>query len=92
MLESFLGMSSVLQNIKKNVFSAWDLPITRGSDSAVLNKDNATNIGKVKINTTEWNVPHYTPSITQQASLFKQRLNKTTTELQNIERSFFMEE
>ena len=33
------------------------------TDNAVLNKGNAINIGKIKINAIEWYVPHYTPSI-----------------------------
>ena len=48
--------------------------MTRNSDNAVLNKDNAINIGKIKINAIEWYVPHYTPSMQQQAILSEQIL------------------
>ena len=64
----------------------------RNNDSAVLNKDNAINVGKIKINAIEWYVPHYTPSIQQQAILSKQILNKTPTQIQYPERSIFMKE
>ena len=70
----------------------YKLSMTRNSDNAVLNKDNAINIGKVKINAIEWYIPHYTPSIQQQAILSKQILNKTPTQIQYPERSVFMKE
>ena len=68
------------------------LTLTRNNDSAVLNKHNAVNKAKSKINSIHWYVPHYTPSFAQQAMLFKQIQNKTPTELQYPERSLFMEE
>ena len=70
----------------------YKLSMTRNSDNAVLNKDNAINTGKVKINAIEWYVPHYTPSIQQQAILSKQILNKSPTQIQYPERSVFMKE
>ena len=36
----------------------YKLTITKNSDNAVLNKTNATAIGIIKINSTEWYVPH----------------------------------
>ena len=66
--------------------------MTRNSDNAVLNKANAINLGKIKINALEWYIPHYTPSIQQQSILFKQILNKTPTQIQYPERSVFMKE
>ena len=57
-----------------------------------MNKDNAINNGKNEFNTSEWYVPHYTPSIQQQTNLSKQILIKTTTELQYVQRSVFMKE
>ena len=68
------------------------MTLTRINDYCVLNKDNATVIGKVKINAIEWYVPHYRPSISQQKILMKQIINKTPTELRYVERSVFMEE
>ena len=70
----------------------YKLTLTRNSDNAVLNKGNAINIGKIKINAIEWYVPHYTPSIQQQSILSKQIINKTTTEIKYPERSVFMKE
>ena len=66
--------------------------MTRNNDSAVLNKANATVVGKVKINALEWYVPHYTPSIQQQSILSKQISNKTPTQINYPERSVFMKE
>ena len=53
---------------------------------------NAANIGKTEINSIEGYVPHYTPSIPQQAMLSKQISCKVPTELQYVERSVFMNE
>ena len=57
-----------------------------------MNKGNAINNAKVRINAIEWYVPHYTPSIQQQAILSKQIINKTPTQIQYQERSVFMKE
>ena len=59
----------------------YKLILTRNTDNAVLKKVNAINNGKIKINAIEWYVPHYTPSMQQQAILSKQILNKTPTEI-----------
>ena len=70
----------------------YKLALTRNSDNSVLKKDNAINIGKAKINSIQWYVPHYMPGIPQQATLCKQILSKVPTELQYVERSVFMKE
>ena len=70
----------------------YKLTLTRITDNAVLNKANAINNGKIKINAIEWYVPHYTPSVQQQNILSKQILNKTPTQIQYPERSVFMKE
>ena len=57
-----------------------------------MNKGNAVNFGKIKLNAMEWYVPHYTPSIPQQAIKSKQILSRKPTELQCAERSVFMKE
>ena len=57
-----------------------------------MNKDNAVNLGRIKINAIEWYVPHYTPSIQQQKILSKQIINKTPTEINYQERPVFMKE
>ena len=41
----------------------YKLVLTKNVDKTVLNKDNATNKAKIKINAMEWCVLHYTPSI-----------------------------
>ena len=57
-----------------------------------MNKANGINNGKIKINATNWYVPHYTASMQQQSILSKQFLNKTPTQIQYPERSVFMKE
>ena len=71
---------------------SYRLTLTRNTDNAVLNKANAINNRKVKINAIKWYVPHYTPSMQQQAILSKQIINKTPTQIQYPERSVFMKE
>ena len=70
----------------------YKLTLTRNTDNSVLNKGNAINLGKVKINALEWYVPHYTPSMQKQSILSDQILNKTPTQIQYPERSVFMKE
>ena len=70
----------------------YKLTLTRNTDNAVLNKANAINLGKIKINALEWYVPHYTPSMQQQSILYDQILNKKPTQIQYPERSVFMKE
>ena len=57
-----------------------------------MNKADATNLGKVKLNAIELYVPHYTTSMSQQAVLSDQIVNRILTEVQYIERSVFMKE
>ena len=68
------------------------LTLTRNNDSAALNKDNAINDAEIKINSIHCYVPHYTPSIARQATLFKQIQSKTPTQLEHPERSTLMKE
>ena len=68
----------------------YKLTMTRNSDNAVLNKGNAINNGKIKINAIELYVPHYTLSMQQQSILSEQIINKTPTEIEYPERSVFM--
>ena len=70
----------------------YKLTLTRKSDNAVLNKDNAINLGRIKINGIEWYVPHYTPSMQKQTILSKQIINKTPTDIKYPESSVFMKE
>ena len=70
----------------------YKLTLTRNTNNAALNKDNAINIGRIKIKGIEWYVPHYTPSMKQQSILSKQIINKTPLEIKYPERSVFMKE
>ena len=70
----------------------YKLTLTRITDNAVLNKADATNIGKIKINSIERYVPHHTPSFQEQTILSNQIVKKLPTEKQYAERSVFMKE
>ena len=70
----------------------YKLILTRYSDNAVLNKANATTNAKIKINSLEWYVPHYTPSLGEYNKLMTQIRQKTPTNLHYPERSVFMKE
>ena len=70
----------------------YKLTLTRNSDNAVLNKTNSTAIGKNKINSIEWYIPHYTASLKEQGILMGQITDKIPTELWYVEKSIFMKE
>ena len=70
----------------------YKLTMTRISDNAVLNKTNATAIGKINFNSIEWYVPHYTANLKEQGKLRKYIRDKITTEFRYVERSIFMKE
>ena len=70
----------------------YKLTLTRNSDNAVLNKTNATTNAKIKYNSLEWYVPHYTPSLNEYNKLMIQIRQKTPTNLHYPQRSVFMEE
>ena len=70
----------------------YKLTLTRASDNAVLSKTNATAIGKIKINSIDWYVPHYTASVKEQNKLMEQIEDKIPTEFRYVERSVFMKE
>ena len=57
-----------------------------------MNKDNAVNNAKIKINALEWYVPHYTPNLDEYTKLQTQIKQKTPTNLHYPERSVFMKE
>ena len=62
----------------------YKLTLTRSSGNAVLNKTNATPIGKIKITTIEWYVPHYTASLKEQCISTEPIRDKLPTELRYI--------
>ena len=69
----------------------YNLTLTRNTDNAVLNKDNATNNAKIKINALQGHIPHYTPSLGEYNKLTNQIKNKTPN-LHYPEKSLFMKE
>ena len=70
----------------------YKLTLTRNTDNAVLNKDNAVVVGRVKINSLDWYVPHYTPNLEEYTKLMTQIKKNTSTLLHYPERSVFMKE
>ena len=70
----------------------YKLTLTRNKDDAVIDKYGGVADARIKIDHIHWCVPHYTPSMSQQAIMSKQVLNKTPTELRYIDRSVFMKE
>ena len=82
----------VEHQVKATYGLGYKLTLTRNSDNAVLNKADATKLGKVEINAIEWHVRNYTVSMSQQAVLSNQIVNRIPTELQYTERSVFMKE
>ena len=89
-LKDVFGFAEHLEKATYGI--GYKLTLTRNSDSAVLNKTNATALDKVKISAIEWYVPHFTASMSQQTILSNQIVNKIPTELNYIERSVFMKE
>ena len=67
----------------------YKLTLTRNTDNAVLNKDNAVVNGRVKINSL---VPHYTSNLEEYTKLLTQLKKNSPTLLHYIERSVFMKE
>ena len=90
LLKDVFGYAEHKGNAKHGL--GYKLKITRNTDNAVLNKANATPIGKSKINSIDWYIPNYTPSNWQQGILMNQILSKTPTVLQYVETSVFMKE
>ena len=70
----------------------YKLTLTRNTDNAVLNKDNAVVNGRVKINSLDWYVSHYSPDLEDYIKLLTQIKKNTPTLLQYPERSVFMKE
>ena len=70
----------------------YKLTLTRNTDNAILNKDNAVGNGRVKINSLDWYVPHYSANLEEYTKLMTQIKKNTPTQLNYIERSVFMKE
>ena len=70
----------------------YKLTLTRNTDNTVLNKAAAINNGKVKINSLDWYIPHYSPNLEEYKKLMLQIKKNTPTLRQYPERSVFMKE
>ena len=70
----------------------YRLILTRNTDNAVLNKDNTVVLGRVKINSIDLYVPHYTVNLEEYSRLMTQIKKNTPTLLHYVERSVFMKE
>ena len=70
----------------------YKLTLTRNKDEGDIDEVAGIAEARIKIDHIHWYVPHYIPSMQQQAIMSKQILNKTPTELRYVERSVFMKE
>ena len=70
----------------------YKLTLTRNKDEAVIDKVAGIADARIKIDHIHRYTPHYKLSMSQQAVMSKQILNKTQTELRYVERSVFMKE
>ena len=70
----------------------YKLTLTRNTNNAVLNKDNAVVVGRVKVNSLDWYVPHYSANLEEYTKLMTQIKKNTPTLLHYPERSVFMKE
>ena len=70
----------------------FKLTSTRNTDNAVWNKTATTNNAKVKNNSLDWYVPHYSPNLEEYNKFLHQIKKNTPTLLHCPERSVFMEE
>ena len=89
MLRDIFGFA---QHQQKATFGlGYKLTLTRINGSDVLNKSDAIDNAKFKINSIEWFVPQYTPSLEQETILMKQIKKMVPTDLHYVERSVFMQ-
>ena len=70
----------------------YKLTLTRNTDNAVLNKDDAVGNGRIKINSLDWYIPHCSPNLEEYNKLMQQIRKSTPTLLHYPERSVFMKE
>ena len=70
----------------------YKLTLTRNNKNSVLIKDNAVVNGRVKINSLDWYVPHYSPNLEEYNKLMNHIKKNTPTLLHYPERSVFMKE
>ena len=81
------------ENQEKGTYDlGYKLTLTRNTDKAVVNKTAATNDAKVKSDSLDWCVPHYSPNLEEYNKLMNQIKKNTPTLLHYPERSVFMKE
>ena len=90
MLKDIFGFAEYQE--KATYGLGYKLTLTRNKDEAVIDKVAGFAEARIKIDRIHWYVPHYIPSMQQEAILSNQILNKTPTELRYVERSVFMKE
>ena len=87
------GIFGFAEHQEKGTYGlGYKLTLTRNTDNAVLNKDNAVANGRIKINSLDWYVPHYSPNLEEYTKLMNQIKKNTPTLLHYPERSVFMKE
>ena len=89
-LKDFFGYAECQE--KGTYGLGYKLTLTRNTDNAVLNKAAATNNAKVKINSLDWYVPHYSPNLEEYNKIMNQIKKNSPTLLHYPERSVFMKE
>ena len=77
---------------KNKLTCSYMLTMRRNTGNAVLNKAGTINNAKTKINSLEWYVLHYSPSLEEYNKLMNQIRNKTPTNLHYPEKSVFKKE
>ena len=70
----------------------YKLTLKRNKDEAVIDKVVGIADARIKIDHIHWYIPHYIPSMAQQAILSEHILKNKPTELRYVERSVFMKE
>ena len=90
MLNDIFGFAEHQEKITYGL--GYKLTLTRNKNEAVIEKVAGIADARIKINHILWFVPHYIPSMQQQAIMSKQILNKTPTELRYVERSVSMKQ
>ena len=89
-LKDFFGFA---EHQEKGLYGlGYKLTLTRNTDNTVLNKDNVVVNCRVKINSLDWYVPHYSPNLEEYTKLMTQIRKNSPKLLHYPERSVFMKE
>ena len=88
LLKCFFGFSECQEKAIDGL--GYRQTLSRSKGDNVIDKAVGIADARIEIDHIHWFVPHFTPSIQQQATSFNQFLTKTPTELRYVERSVFM--